>query len=181
MLARVDDSVLVHIDWQPKFMAPIPHVEDPFRRAIFLHRCAGLLGVPILATEQVPEKMGGTHPDLLPLGPVETFAKTAFSAFGCAEFVSRLEGLGRRQLILTGIEEHICVLQSALHARERGYDVFLVEDAIRGRLLTSAFTRMTRAGVVLSHSESIVYEWMADAAHPQFREILDVVKEFSDA
>ena len=181
MRALLADSLLVIIDVQPKFMAPMPDREAVTRRCAFLVECAGVLGVPVLATEQVPERMGGTDPALLEKAEIQVFAKTAFSAFGCEDFVQAVQKSGKKQLVLVGVETHICVTQTALDALAQGYEVHLATDAITGRGETDALQRLAHAGAQLSHTESVVYEWMEGADHPKFREILAVVKEFSVA
>ncbi len=180
--ARCEDSVLAVIDFQPSFMKAIPGVESALARAIFLVRAAALLEVPILVTEQYATRMGGSHPDLLAALPAgtKTFDKMAFSAFGSEEFLAELEATNRPQVILVGMETHICVNQTAHDLIESGYEVLLAADAISGRgqdAHDSAMRRMVQAGAVEAHTESIVYEWMETAEHPQFKAVLGLVKE----
>lgn len=179
MLCNAADSVLVVIDLQPSFLAPMPDAESVLARNRFLIRCARLLEVPILVTEQYATRMGGTDPSLLPLlEGVQVYDKMAFSAMGHPSFVRGLGELGRRQVILTGIETHICVMQTALHLLEQDYSVFAAHDCITGRGDSApALARMRHAGASVVHSESLVYEWMQGAEHPAFRDVLKVVKE----
>lgn len=183
MLARIDDSVVVLVDFQPKFMAPMPDAQTVVARANFLARVAERLTVPILITEQYPDRMGHTdqnlflnlvRPDDIPI-----FGKMEFSAYLAPGFADHLASLGRNHVIVAGVETHICVNQTVHHLLESEYDVTLATDAITGRgedARASALRRMVAAGAVASHTESITYEWMGSAEHAAFRDILSMVK-----
>jgi nicotinamidase-related amidase len=182
-LSEANRSVLVVVDIQPSFLDPIAGKERVLRRSEFLLKIANLLEIPSLATEQYPSRMGGTHESLLPHLVQEcVLGKMSFSCAGCSEFVDALDNLQRDQVVLVGIETHICVNQTAHHLLRRGYEVFLAADATGSRSDDAhkvGLKRMRQAGAVISHTESIVYEWMGSAEHPQFRDALKVVKEFS--
>lgn len=178
-LADQSRSVVVAIDLQPAFLQAIHEKERVLARAKFLLECAALLGVPTLATEQNPERMGGTDPGVQPLLGADAFPKHVFSCVGCEEFDAALAALGRHQVVLVGIETHICVNQTAHHLLAAGYDVMVAADAMSARtpsMHVIGLERMRAAGAVVAHSESVVYEWMGSAAHPAFRDVLRVVK-----
>lgn len=178
MLALAEDSVLVVVDLQPTFLTPIYEAERVLARSKFLCQAARLLGVPILATEQYPERMGGTEPSLLEhLDSI--FGKKAFSCLGSEEFNAALAAVERSQVVLCGIETHICINQTAHDLLTEEFEVFLATDAISARtaeMHKTGVRRMRDEGVVASHSESIVYEWMESADHPAFRDVLKLVK-----
>lgn len=180
MLARANDSVLLVVDLQEAFLAPIWESERVLRRTEFLLRVAKLLDVPIFATEQYPERMGQTVPPLLPfLGPRE--GKMKFSAIGCPSLLNWLEEQGRSQVVVVGIETHICVTQSVSDLLQRGYDPILVDDAVSARtsaMHENGIARVLSMGAAVAHSESVAYEWMGAADHPLFREMLAIVKAF---
>ena len=182
-LCDAQRSVLVVVDIQPSFLDPIEGSERVLRRSEFLLRIASLLDVPALATEQYPSRMGGTHESLTPFMAQEcVLGKMSFSCAGCSEFVDALDNLQREQVVLVGIETHICVNQTAHHLLQRGYEVFLAADATgsrSGEAHKVGLKRMRQAGAVISHTESIAYEWMGSAEHPSFRDALKIVKEFS--
>ncbi|MBV6458437.1 MAG: hypothetical protein HONBIEJF_01565 [Fimbriimonadaceae bacterium] len=176
-LCRLSDSILLVIDLQPTFLAPIPDADKILARARFLIQCANLLGVPVVATEQVPDRMGGSESSILEaVGPNATIvAKTEFGACGL------LNLQGKTQAILVGIETHICVNQTAQQLASNGIEVFVADDAVGCRsamVHESALRRLRHAGVEVTHTESVAYEWMRDAKHPQFRQVLELVKAY---
>lgn len=176
-------SVLLVVDMQPTFMRAIPNADAVLQRCKFLVQAARELDVPVLATEQNNQRMGGTEASLLALLDPEKWPvnKMSFSCCGSPGFVQALEETGRRQVVVCGIETHICVVQTALHLLQRGYEVVLASDAITGRgehAHTSALTRMSQAGAIRAHSESVVYEWMGTADHPRFKSVLELVKRY---
>lgn len=176
--SRCDKSVLVVVDMQPSFLAPIVGGDAVLEGCRFLAKAASVLGVPIVATEQYPERMGGTESELAALVG-GSLGKTAFSACGAPGFAVRLGETGANQAVLCGIETPICVTQTALDLLDQGWEVFLATDAMGARsnaAHATALERMARAGAVLSQTESVVYEWMGSSDHPKFREVLALVK-----
>jgi nicotinamidase-related amidase len=148
-------------------------------RSRFLVRVAQLLGVPVLATEQNPERMGGTVSGLADLLESRQ-SKMAFSACGASALAQHLENGTRRQAVVVGIETHICVSQTAHDLLERGFEVAVCPDAVSARSVERhklGMERIRDAGAVPAHTESIVYEWLGSADHPLFREALKIVKE----
>jgi nicotinamidase-related amidase len=179
--ARSEDSVLVIVDIQPSFMKAIWEADRVLARAEFLLRVAQILGIPAIATEQYPERMGGTDPRLAPLLAENPLGKMSFSCCGIDSFVDTLLELGRNQIILVGIETHICVSQTAVDLLNTGHEVIVCPDAVSARTVEMhklGMERMRDSGVLPMHSESVAYEWIGSAAHPRFREALQVVKEF---
>lgn len=183
MISSADRSFLLVIDLQPAFMVTMPDADAIIHRAAFLCRVAGLMGVPVVVTEQYPSRMGGTDPRILEALSGATYQihpKMTFSAWADARTQSAIRALGRDQAVVVGCETHICVTQSVLHMIEADLGVFVAEDAVTGRgseVRASAFRRMAAAGASLSHTESVTYEWMGSAEHPAFRDVLRLVKE----
>lgn len=183
-LLDVSESVLVVVDLQPTFMTGIVERERVLARSKFLISCAALLCVPILATTQNATRMGGMDPSLVDvLASAEPFIdKMAFSCAGSEHFLRRLERTDRTQVVVCGIESHICVCQTAVDLFALEYEVFLAADAISARSQDAheiAMRRVSDNGGWITHSESCVYEWMRSADHPQFREVLGLVKATS--
>lgn len=177
--SRLGESVLVVVDMQPSFLAPIVGGGAVLEACRFLAKCASELGVPALATEQYPERMGGTDPELAALLNVQPMGKMAFSACGADGFTEALSATGARQAVLCGIETPICVTQTALDLVSEGWEVFLATDALGARsepAHEAALRRLVGAGAISSQVESVVYEWMGSASHQKFREILSLVK-----
>jgi len=182
MLANADESVLVVIDPQPKFMGGIFESADVLARIRFLVQVANLLEVPILITEQNPEKMGGCDPDLLAMIGKPAIPKMEFGAWKNEAFADAMSETGRSQAVLVGIETHICVCQTANQMMNDDFEVFVVGDAVSARteaMHKMAIKRLRDSGAVIAHSESVAYEWMESASHPAFREVLNLVKAAS--
>lgn len=179
--ARRDDSVLIVIDEQPSFMQTVWEQERVLRRSEFLICVASVLGVPALATEQYPSRMGPTNEALAPyLERPE--AKMTFSCCGSAPFMDRLRATARKQMILVGVETHICVSQTAVDLLNEGFHVMVCPDAVSARTIEMhklGMERMRDSGVLPIHTESVAYEWMGTAEHPNFRDALKIVKEFA--
>lgn len=176
---RPENSVLVVVDIQPKFMAAIHEAERVSARSLFLTKVAKILEIPILATEQNMDRMGPTEPAIAALVD-QTFGKMCFSCGGCTPFMEALAATGRKQAILVGIETHICVSQTALDLQAAGYDVVVCPDSLSARTQDRhklGMERMRDAGIVPIHTEAVAYEWLQTAEHPRFREALAVVKE----
>jgi nicotinamidase-related amidase len=162
-------------------MAAIHEAEHVLVRAAYLIRCARLLDVPVLVTEQLPDKLGPSAPPIAELlGADEIFPKSAFSCARSLGFMDALRATWRTQVVLTGVEAHICVLQTALDLRDQRFDVSVAIDAVGSRdagRKAAGIQRAGDAGCVLAHSESIVYEWLGDATHERFRDVLHVTKQ----
>jgi nicotinamidase-related amidase len=177
MIANSDDSVLVVVDMQPTFLAAIDRAAEVVRRCRFLLEVAQMFDVPILMTEQYPERMGGTERSLAPFAPA--ISKMRFSCWGVPEFDEALERTGRRQVLVAGIETHICIGQTALDLIDGEFNTFVVSDATSARsreMHEVGLTRLRDIGATVLHSESVVYEWMRSADHPRFRDVLQLVK-----
>jgi nicotinamidase-related amidase len=107
-------------------------------------------------------------------------SKSGFSCCAAEGFTATLEGLGRSQVVLAGMESHVCVLQTALELKQRGFTVFVAGDAVCARSRQrseNALARLRQAGVVVTHSESVLFEWMRDARHPQFKAVSQLLKD----
>lgn len=174
---RAENSVLVEIDIQDKFLAITPNAPALVRNACFLLDVATTLDVPIRATVQYPKGLGPTNAEVAKRLPA-IVEKTAFSCCGAGTFLEELEMLQRPNVVLVGLETHVCVMQTALDLLEAGLHVFLPVDALAARFATdhgAALQRMDRAGAVLTTVEAIAFEWLRDAAHPKFKAVSKLV------
>ena len=184
-LADAANSVLVLIDFQPSFTKTMPLVHRAEHRAKFLVEIATLLEIPIIYSEQNPARMSGTSTKLLPSlksGGATRIEKMMFSCSGCSDFDSALKDAQRQQVIIAGVEAHICVCQTAIRLLDKGYQVFVCEDAIEARFpfaVANGLQRMSNAGSQIVLTESIAYEWMGSADHPKFRDALNLVKTYA--
>ena len=179
--ADPEQCVVLVVDIQPTFMAAIEDANRVTRRSEFLLKIAKLVGVPVLASEQYPDRMGPTDrriTSLLPLGAAP-HAKLCFSCGGCGQLMAALGQLKRKQVVLVGIETHICITLSALDLLRTGYEVFVCPDAVGARSMEMhklGMERMRDSGVMPTHTETLAYEWLGSADHVRFREALEIVK-----
>lgn len=170
----IANSTLVVVDVQEKLLAKLSVATDLVRNVGFILDTATLLGIEAMATEQYPRGLGPTVPDIARRLPPNLPAKTAFSCCGAAGFLSDLRTSGRRCVVLTGMETHVCVAQTALDLIDAGLTVFLPVDALGSRHLVdhaTAIRRLERAGCVPTTVEAVAFEWLGDASHPQFKSV----------
>ncbi len=176
---RMESGQLAVIDIQQRLGDAMPNkvLNRVLQNTILLTRAASAMGIPVLPTEQYPEGLGPTHPvvaSTLPAG-IPILRKTCFSGMGSREFSEAVQrDDARRQIVLVGMEAHICVLQTALDLAALDFEVFVVEDAICSRRLENyqnALDRMRNFGISIVSAESVVFEWLGDSKHPQFKTI----------
>ena len=179
---RADSSVLVVIDVQDKLLVKLPTAAQLVRNAGFLLDAAALVQVPVRATEQYPKGLGPTTAELARRLPHPPLDKTAFSCCGAAGFLNELHQLRRPNLVLVGMETHVCVAQTALDLLADGLNVFLPVDALGARAALDhdiALRRLEQAGAVLTTVEAVGFEWLGDAGHPHFKAFSKLVIERS--
>jgi nicotinamidase-related amidase len=176
-----NSSALVVVDIQEAFRTAIPDFALIASRASTAVRGFQILGVPVLVTEQYPKGLGRTAEEILLALPddFEVFEKTAFSSCGALTFVKRLEELGIKQVVLCGLETHVCVNQTAHDLLDRSFEVHVLTDAVCSRFdhdKVAALAKMQLSGVVPSSIEMAFFELMRDAKHDQFKEIQALIK-----
>ncbi|WP_127475620.1 isochorismatase family protein [Sulfurivermis fontis] len=184
LLCAAETSQLVVIDVQVRLAAAMPPEvrERVVKNTAILLQAARLLELPVIATEQYPKGLGNTEDDVAQHFPaqLDVVCKTCFASSGAAGFNAALDAhRGRHQVILAGMEAHVCVLQTAMELLGRGYQVFVVEDAVSSRdeaNRQNAMARLRQAGAIVTNTESVVFEWLRDAAHPQFKAITALIK-----
>lgn len=180
MLLDAGHAVLFIVDIQTRLAAAVADAETIIARTRILTAAAARLGIPVLVSEQYPQGLGHTDERLLPLpeGAV-VLPKTAFSAAADPGLRRHLAALGRRQVVLAGMEAHVCVLQTALGLKADGQAVAVVADAAGSRLperRERGLARMRAHGVEIVDSEMVVFEWLGDAAHPAFRDLSRLIR-----
>jgi isochorismate hydrolase len=177
-LCEAEKSQLVVIDIQTKLGAAMPAkvLNRVLQNTRLLLQTAALLDVPVHATEQYPKGLGPLEPrvrECLPAG-VHRWEKTAFSCARTDGFLASLRDAERMHIVVTGMEAHICVLQTAVDLVAHGFTVFVVEDAVCSRKLENyqnALLRMQRSGASVVSAESVVFEWLGDARHDRFKAV----------
>jgi nicotinamidase-related amidase len=179
---KLETSILVVIDVQEKLLPAVWEAERVQRQIEFITRAARILGVPVLGTEQNPGKMGSTPSSVRDQFSDPAVAKMTFSAWADGSFRAALGDSGRNQVVLCGLETHICIGLTAFDLLDEGFDVVVCPDAVSARNVERhklGMERIRDAGAVPAHTESVVYEWLGSAENPSFRTILGLVKEYA--
>jgi len=180
MLLDADKSVLCVIDVQQRLTPAMAEPEQVIARSELLMTAAARLGVPVLVSEQYPKGLGPTVEPLAKLAPDgATYPKVHFSCTDDPGYRAGLDASGRRQAVLTGIEAHVCVLQTALGAKAAGYEVAVVADAVSSRDPANkalALERLAANGIEIVTSEMVVFEWMKQAGTEAFKALSPLIK-----
>ncbi len=180
MLMDAENAVVVMIDVQER-LAPAIHGLDCILLANDLVlKTAAELSVPVLVTEQYPKGLGHTIERFNGYyAPENVYEKLSFSSVGCAPFMEALKALGRRQVIVTGTEVHVCVMQTVLELLDERYDVFVVSDAVGSRTEENkrlGLERMIRSGAEVVSSEMVMFEMLKKAGTPEFKTLSNLLK-----
>ncbi len=179
---EVERCALLVIDIQEKLLPPIHEKERLVRNAQLLLRLGGILKIPTIATTQYEKGLGKTVPEIASLLPESTVVdKLEFGCFNNGSFCSNVRALPgqRNTMLLCGMETHICVMQTALGALNRGYLVHVAADAVGSRTEFNwkiGLERMRAAGAVITSTETIVYELLRASGSAAFKEILPYLK-----
>ena len=176
-LLEAQQSVLVVVDVQEKFRKVISGMNEVVAKCSVLRKAADKLGVPVVFTEQYPKALGSTLPELAPNN--EIHPKRCFSGGDCETFVQKVQSLDRKQVVITGVETHVCVLQTAfdLHANIPG-GAYVVTDATSSRKdieRERAFNRMQSGGISCVTTEMVLFEWMRTSESSEFKEIQKLI------
>ncbi len=201
MLLDAEECQLVLVDYQQRLMPAIHEGDLVLANALRLARIAQMLQVPLWATEENPEGLGATVDALQPLVAGRVLPKMAFDGTGVLlprlKPAARAQGgnarslpkhlqkaapppaAARESIVLAGCEAHVCLMQTALGLLEEELEVWVVTDACSSRSernRDAAFDRLAGAGAELVTTEMVAFEWLRDAGHPRFRDVLTVVK-----
>jgi nicotinamidase-related amidase len=191
-----NETILTVIDLQERLMPAMHRGEELTELSARLIRGCRILGVPVLATQQYTKGLGATVPpvaaaltealaadkdgaDAVPAAEFVPVEKTSFSAAGEPEFMRRLKAADKKNVLICGVEAHVCVLQTVLDLTAAGFDVFFVADVISSRKsgdAEAAFRRMAAAGAVETTYESALFELLEGAKGSGFRQISGLVK-----
>jgi len=179
-MLEIQNTCLVVVDVQGKLAQLMVDKESLFKNIRILIQAAKILDIPILWCQQVPESLGPTVPEIAELlAGEEPIDKACFSCCGEERFTAELNALGKEQVLLCGIEAHICVYQTAMDLMEGGLDVTVVADAVSSRTeqnRETALDRLSAEGTNVSSTEMVLFELIKTAKHPQFRDIARLVK-----
>ncbi|HEX9652537.1 MAG TPA: hydrolase [bacterium] len=179
ILNRQHSSLLI-VDVQQKINAVMLYREQVVNGIIRLVKGCRILGVPIFITEQYPQGLGHTEPEILAaLAGEAPLQKMTFSCCGANGLVEKLQGRGVRQIVVTGIECHVCVQQTALDLLANGFQVHIPRDAVSSRKALdyeAALERLALAGAVPTTVETVLFELMERADTPEFKEVSKLIK-----
>lgn len=178
MLLERAKSLLLLVDMQERLVPAMSGADDVIAQCGILLRAGYELGVPILASEQYPKGLGPTLPDLAGFA-TRRLEKVEFSAHANRAIKDELALAGQRQIVVAGVEAHVCVLQTGLELVAAGYQVFVAADAVASRRPESrevALHRLARAGATLITVEMALFEWLRSASAPEFRSISKLIR-----
>ncbi len=179
-VAQREDSLLLLIDIQQAMLKAIDGWKETVRRVNQLIQSANLLGIPILVTEHYKKGLGGTIGQVTEeLKEATFFQKEYFSACLEDDFINTVRNFGRRQIIVAGMETHVCVLQTGLDLIGSGYRLQLVKNAVASRYQEdweTAINLFRDAGAVITTAEIVIFQWTCRSNTDDFRQILPIVK-----
>ncbi len=175
-----DQSLLMIVDVQER-LAPAIHGGDEVVAACgTLIAAATRLEIPILVSEQYPKGLGATVESLRRrVAPASVLDKVHFSCLGDEEIRARIEAAGRRQIVLAGMEAHVCVLQTGLDLAAGGWSVAVVADAVGSRNPAHkalGIDRLVAAGAAAVCVEMVLFEWLVTGQHPAFKDVQALIK-----
>ncbi|WP_234082949.1 hydrolase [Azonexus sp. R2A61] len=180
MVISRKDSLLLVVDLQEKLAPAIFEGDDIIRNSVRLLEGARRLGVPAFVSEHYVSGLGPSVPAIRAAAvDARIFPKTHFSCWREPEIPALLRAAGRRQIVLTGAETHVCVLQTALDLLAADFDVFMVADAASSRTPLNrqlAFERLRSAGGQVVSSEMVLFEWLERGGTDEFRALLPLIK-----
>ena len=178
-MLKTENTILVFIDVQGRLSELVDGTDALFKNLRRLLQGMNALDVPVIVTEQIPEKLGATREEFQEFIKKPVISKSSFGCCGEPAFFQTLGKTGRKQVILCGIETHVCVYQTAIQLLATGHKVYVVTDAVSSRdpaNKTLALRRMEHEGVRLTGTEMLLFELLADAKNPAFKAILNIVK-----
>ncbi len=177
-----DKAVLVVIDIQERLVPAMP--QKVYQRLLntvaMLVEAAKLLGVAVVTTEQYPKGIGHTVAELADACSDKVVEKVSFGCCGEPNFLTAIKETGRSQVIVTGMEAHVCVYQTVLGLLEDGYHVHLVRDAICSRSkidFLASIANAAQAGAVVTTAETVLFQMLKESTHDQFKAISKLVKD----
>ena len=175
----VEEACLVVIDIQGKLASLVDQSEAMISNVAKLVQGIQALDIPIIWLEQNPTRLGSTNPEIAQHMKGQRIAKMAFNALLEKDVQDAVKATGRSKFILTGIETHICVYQTACALKEQGYEVEVVVDAVSSRYKENkeiGLAKMQALGILPTNTEMILYELLKTSDHEQYKTILKLVK-----
>jgi nicotinamidase-related amidase len=179
-MLSTENTVLLIIDVQEKLARVMAEKESLVVNLQKLIKGANILGLPVILTEQYPHGLGATVPEVMTLLPqIKPLAKMSFSCCDDVNFLEKLKGLNRQQVLVAGIEAHVCVYQTASGLLNAGYEVQVVADCVSSRTMENkriAIHKMRDQGVGITSTEIVLFELLKTAENKHFKDISLIVK-----
>jgi len=178
-MLTIEDSALLIIDVQGKLAEQMHERSALFNNLAVLIQGAKLLKIPIVWVEQLPDKLGSTHSDIIQYLPGKAISKSTFSAWGSDQVRSQIENLNRRNWIVAGIECHVCVYQSVRDLLKMHYKVHVVSDGVSSRRAENkelGLQAMHSAGATMTSTEMVLFELQQVAEGDSFKQLIKLVK-----
>jgi nicotinamidase-related amidase len=175
-----ENMVLIVIDFQGNLAHSMYEKHQLFENAQKVINGASIFGIPIIVTEQIPEKLGPTIPEIDHFLPdIDYISKASFNCCDDERFMHELESFNRKQIVISGIETHICVYQTTMGLLNMGHEVHIIADAVSSRTVrnrTIGLEKMKDGGASLTSTEIVLFELLRTAEHEKFRDIIKIVK-----
>jgi len=176
----LENIALIVVDFQGNLAHSMYEKHPLFENTQKLIQGIRVFEAPIIVTEQIPEKLGPTIPEIAHyLSDIQYISKASFNCCTNEHFMRELETLNRKQVLLSGIEAHICVYQTTMGLLNMGYEVHVVADATSSRTVRNrniGLEKMKDGGANLTSTEIVLFELLVTAEHEKFREIIKIVK-----
>ena len=176
-MLEIENTALAVIDVQGKLTSMVHDHARVLTHIQHFIKAAEVFGLPILWSEQAPDKIGETIESIKDLlyPMIKPIHKRSFSCYGCPEYVKLLKNINRRQILITGIETHVCVYQTVCDLHRHGYEVHVIADAVASRQEFDhrmGLNRMRDEGIIITTIEMAMCELLKTADHPKFKDII---------
>jgi nicotinamidase-related amidase len=176
----IQQCCLAVVDVQGKLAQLMHGREDLFKNIQILVRAAKILEIPILWCQQCPDALGPTVPDIAQLlADIDPINKSSFSCCDAEQFNAGLKELARNQILLCGIETHVCIYQTAVDLLRQNFNVNIIADAVSSRTQENkqiALNRLAAEGANISCTEMALFELLKTAEHPKFKQVAKLIK-----
>ncbi len=182
-LFEANKTALIIIDVQEKLIKGIPHSENMIFNLNKVSDACQLLDVNTFYSEQNPQKLGNTIEELIKVKESNIFPKMSFSCYACNGLIKELELRKIENILITGVETHVCIMQSAFDFYRYGFNVQVISDAVMSRNSydhNMAINRMANAGITISSSEMAIFELCKTASNSRFKEVSKIIKRIRE-
>jgi len=183
LLCDNTNSLLFIVDMQERLSSAMPNkiIQHVIKNCQLLTQAANLLGIPVVVSEQYPKGLGNTLSSITASLPesVQIHEKICFSCASNQNISQAIDVLNKKQIIIVGMEAHVCILQTAIELQQKGYQIFIAADSVCSRSkqhYLNALQRLQQAGCVITNYESVCFEWLRDAKHDQFKDVSKLLK-----